>query len=169
MHSQRTPFERALAWIWQAEGDLANDADDAGGKTRYGISQAHAQAWADGKVTRREARVIYKHEYWDGRGCDLLPLPLGVALFDGEVQHRPRTASRMLQDLLEVRSDGIVGPKTAAAARAANQATVLDRFLANRARLYRDIAAGDSTQAKFLDGWFWRLFRLHRYCLEVSA
>ena len=167
--SDLTPFETALAWIFQAEGGHSDHAADSGGKTAYGISQYHPAAWADGEVTRREAAAIYKRDYWDGRGCDRLPLPLGVALFDGEVNHRPRTASRLLQSAIGVTVDGYVGPKTAAAARAANPAIVLDRYLARRAELYQDIVKADSSQAAFIEGWYWRLFRLHRYCIDLSS
>src|SRR5699024_2684672 len=132
-------FETALAWIWQAEGGLSDVASDHGGKTAYGISQYHKAAWADGTVTRAEATAIYKRDYWDARGCDRLPLPIGIALFDGEVNHRPRTATHILQDVLGVKSDGEVGPRTAAAARASEIASVIERYLARRAQLYRDI------------------------------
>ena len=166
--TQSTPFEIAIGWIRIAEGiKTVNDTADHGGETRFGISKAaHPEAWADGPPSWARAQQIYKRVYWDGRGCSKLPLWAALSVFDGEVQHHPHTATRMMQDCLGVTADGVIGPKTAAAARdAAPWQIVLDRYLVRRAHLYSDIRTADSSQAKFLDGWFWRLFRLQRFIL----
>lgn len=167
MNITASALDLALAWIRQAEGGESDHPHDRGGRTAYGISQAHPEAWADGRVTWEEAREIYVHDYWRARGIDRLPSALAIAVFDGEVQHRPRTAIRLAQRALGVVPDGIIGPVTEAAAREADAATVIDRYLALRARHYHDIVLADSRQAVFLEGWYWRLFRLHRYLMEV--
>ena len=168
-HKKPTPFEIAIGWIRIAEGVSAtDDPADHGGDTLFGISRAaHPEAWANGPPSWQRAQQIYKRNYWDGRGCDMLPLWAALAVFDGEVQHRPHTAVRMMQDCLGVKADGIIGPKTR---RAANSAApwqrVFDRYLTRRAHLYSDIVASDSSQARFLNGWFWRMFRLQRFVLN---
>lgn len=163
--TEKTPFELALRWIWRAEGVDANHPADRGGATRFGISQV-AHPYVDvANLTAERAAQIYKHEYWDGRGCDLLPLRLGIALVDGEINHRPRVASRMLQHALGVTPDGYVGQQTAAAAKTADQDAVIERYLTGRAKYYHDIVDGNASQRVFIRGWLARLFRLQRYLL----
>lgn len=162
--TEHTPFELALRWIWRAEGVDAEHPADRGGKTRYGISQAAHPDIDVATLTAERAAQIYKREYWDARGCDRLPLMLGIALFDGEVNHSPRTASRFLQAALGVEADGYVGPITAACA-SDNPRGVLDRYLAYRGVYYGELAREDASQRVFSQGWQWRLFRLQRYLL----
>lgn len=164
-----TSFELALRWIWRAEGVDANNPHDKGGRTRYGISQAAHPAIDVSTLTAEHAAQIYRHEYWDARGCDLLPVRMGIALFDGAVNHGLGVADRMLQDVLGVAQDGIVGPKTAAAAKTADEQAVIERYLSSRGLFYHHIVQSDASQRVFLSGWLWRLFRLQRYlCCEVG-
>lgn len=165
-----TKFELALRWIWRAEGVDADNPHDRGGRTRYGISQTAHPDIDVSTLTAERAAQIYKHEYWDARGCDLLPVRMGIALMDGEVNHGPRVASHFLQDALGISpTDGIVGPLTAAAAKRADEPAVIERYLARRGEYYCDLVVDDASQKVFLQGWLWRLLRLQRYlCCEVS-
>jgi lysozyme family protein len=90
-----------------------NDPDDSGGRTQYGISErAHPEAWADGKVTYQEARSIYEKIYILAEKFNLLPNFLKHQVVDHGVPSGPDTVARMLQQVLGVTADGVIGPKT---------------------------------------------------------
>ncbi len=102
--------------IIEREGGDAetNDAADSGGRTKFGISErANPEAWADGTVTRDEARDIYKRVYVLAEHFELIKdLSLFHQVVDFGVMHGPDVASRLLQQLAGVKADGVIGPKT---------------------------------------------------------
>lgn len=96
-------------------GDVeTNDPADSGGRTKYGISErAHPEAWADGDVTRPEARAIYEKVYILAEKFNLIKnIPLQHQVVDFGVPHGADKATRLLQQILGVEIDGSIGPKT---------------------------------------------------------
>jgi hypothetical protein len=93
-------------------GIITNDPSDSGGRTQYGISEnAHPEAWKDDKVTIPEAREIYWAQYvapFKG----ITDPNLLHQLVDWGVPSGPETAARNLQQILNVKVDGNIGPKT---------------------------------------------------------
>ncbi len=161
------PISRqALAFVLKREGGYVNDPDDRGGETNYGISKRAYPHLDIASLTLDQAEAIYLDDFWHGAGCDLLPEPVGFALFDSAVQHGVRNASRMLQRELRVTADGIVGPQTAKAAHKAEPLRLVHGLLLTRAKLYHDLAIQEG-QAKFYGGWMSRLFHLQRAVLEA--
>lgn len=86
----------------------------------------------------------YRALYWDRVRADELPAGLDLAVNSG-----PLRAVRMLQAILDVGADGVVGPKTLAAARAANVAEIVAKLCDARLRFLR----GLSHFAVFGRGW----------------
>ncbi len=151
--------ERALAWVFQAEGRPTDDPDDPGRATVYGISQRFNPDvhWPP---SREDARNFYGR-LWARIGCDRLPPKLGFALFDTAVNQGAAWAIKTLQLALGVDQDGVVGPLTTEAAERALQPEVLDNFLARRANYY------SLSLPKFRLGLMSRLFRLQRVILAL--
>jgi lysozyme family protein len=91
-----------------------NDPADSGGRTKYGISEkSHPEAWADGDVTYDEARTIYEKVYILKEKFDLIPdETLKHQVIDFGVLSGPNTAAKLLQQVLGVKTDGEIGPKT---------------------------------------------------------
>lgn len=91
-----------------------NDPSDSGGRTKFGISQkAHPEAWADGDVSYPEARQIYEKVYILAEKFNLLQNEfLKHQVIDHGVPSGPDTAARMLQQVVGVKADGQIGPKT---------------------------------------------------------
>lgn len=102
--------------IIRREGGAAetDDPSDSGGRTKYGISEkAHPEAWEDGTVTHEEAKSIYKETYILAEKFDLVvDEKLRHQLVDFGVTSGPDTATRLLQQLVGVKVDGAIGPKT---------------------------------------------------------
>ena len=134
--------------------------------------------------TKAQAAALFRREFWDKLGCQRLPLPLGVTLYDGAVNMGPGRAVRQLQRAMNqvgeaeldlwspIAEDGLIGPKTRELAealagvdlafRAARQA------LRQREAFYRDLAARRPSMKAFLQGWRNRVGALADYLGELE-
>lgn len=118
------------------EGGYVNDPDDPGGATNHGVTihtmrRLGLDLDGDGDVDSADVRAlpkaraveIFLEHYHRRTRIDLLPVALQASVFDMYV-NAGANAVRILQRLLgrmgrAVAVDGVIGPKTAAAARAA--------------------------------------------------
>lgn len=149
-------FDRALAFVFGVEGGYSNDPDDHGGPTRFGVTQATYDGYRAAvklptqevsEITRDEATAIYRTNFWDVLGCEKLPWPLAVVVFDAAVNHGPGNAKRFLND----------------ATWAAEPVTVQAyAVLCLRRSFYRDIISKRPDQSKWLAGWLNRLESLRK-------
>jgi lysozyme family protein len=163
------------------EGDYSDDSADAGGPTRWGVTQAVARAYGyDGDMREypiETARAVYLSRYWLEPGFDAvakLSELVAAELFDTGVNMGPAIASRFLQRALNVLNrgatdypdliaDGRIGPMTLyglrgyLSARPGQQSdaiVVLLRLL-NGQQAMRYIEAAEHRQAneRFEYGW----------------
>lgn len=120
----RDPFATALAFIWQADNDGAQN-DAAPGEpfhTSWGVTQqtwdnAVAHGLVSGSLdqaTQDQCKVIYRANYWNAMRCDSLPAGVAIMLFNDAVLTGVGHTVRMLQRIVGVTADGVVGPLTAA-------------------------------------------------------
>jgi peptidoglycan hydrolase-like protein with peptidoglycan-binding domain len=154
--------------IIRNEGGFQNDPADSGnivdGKvigTNYGITP---KALADyrgvpaNSITEKdirdlreeEARAIYQREYITRPKIDQLPPEIQANVADMGVNAGPKRAVKILQKMLGVTADGIIGPETIEAAKKATS----DKYSDARDKYYESIAKGD--KEKFLKGWLRR-------------
>lgn len=146
-----------------------NDPSDSGGRTKFGISErAHPDAWTDGDVTRAEARGIYEQVYITAEKFHLLPDEfLKHQVIDHGVPSGPDTAARMLQQVVGVPIDGVIGPKTLDAIKNFPAGTLFGHpvpgsvllnlaFRDARMLAYASLAKRRPKDLKFLLGWLKR-------------
>jgi lysozyme family protein len=150
-------FDTAFTTLLKHEGGFSDHAADPGGKTRFGITEAVARE-VGYRGDMRElpvdlAKRIYKDRYWDAVRAEELPEVIRYAVFDAAVNSGPRQAILWLQRAVGTRDDGIIGPKTLAAVRAADPERVLRRILAARLRFM----TGLSSWSAFGRGWARRI------------
>lgn len=172
------PFLISATWLLGAEGFWSDDPVDRGGATKHGISlrflrQLGPEGDLDGdgdvdvddvrRVSVTEALRLYRHHFWDACKCNELPAGLDTAVFCGAVNHGPDIAKTLLQAALRVKQDGRLGPVTLGAAARIAPAVSVPEYLSHRARFYSDIVAADASQARFLRGWYYRLFSLTQF------
>jgi hypothetical protein len=81
----RESFDKAFELIIGLEGDYSNDPDDPGGETKYGICKRYNPGIDIKNLTVDQAKDIYLTRYWIPAGCDSVPFPFDVCLFDGAV------------------------------------------------------------------------------------
>ena len=121
------------------EGGFVNDPDDPGGATKYGVTlgtlrRLKLDLTGDGAVdladvhalTRAQAADIFIEHYFRRPRLDALPERIQLSVFDMYV-NAGANAVKILQRLLrqmgqQIAVDGVVGPQTIAAARAADAA-----------------------------------------------
>jgi lysozyme family protein len=160
-----TTFDLALAFVLRLEGADSDHPADAGGHTRYGISQrAHPDVDVS-SLTLEQATEIYRVEYWLPIQGDLLPPPVALAVFDCAVNQGVIVAAGLLQQAIGVEIDGRIGTRTVAAAQRAG-AEILPRFLRLRAMRYVELARSRPSQQVFLAGWLERLFHVQAAAME---
>lgn len=160
------------------EGGYVNDARDAGGATRWGITEAVArQHGYDGDMRvlpRDEAAAIYRRAYWlRPRFAEIAARApkLAAELFDTGVNMGPGTAVQFLQralnalnrnqrDYADIAVDGAIGSATLGAldgflkARGGRGETVLLKAVeALQGERYVRLAERRPANEAFLYGW----------------
>lgn len=97
-------FERAAAFVLKQEvepghehdGSLHTDPADPGGTTRFGISQKAYPKIDLTKLDYNGAIAIYK-DIWVAAGCDNLPLPMDIIVFDTSFNMRSKSVKYLAQ------------------------------------------------------------------------
>lgn len=158
-------LKTAMAWIIKTEGGYVNDPNDAGGETNFGISKRQYPELDIRALTVDDALEIYRTDYWRAYHCDEMPDAIALWTFDGLVQHRPKTASRILQRAIGANADGIIGPKTLTLAKHTNPHLAARMMALERLDLYDQIVRSDSSKARFINGWRARVVDLYEFAL----
>lgn len=178
-------FDAAIADLIGIEGDYADDPDDSGGKTRYGITEAvarrHGYQGAMRELPLAVAQDIYRADYWDAQNLDTIALHsprIAWELFDTGVNMGTGRAGEYLQrslnalnrraiDYPDLEVDGAIGPATldALAAylvrRGKDGETVLLRALnALQGAAYIELAERREKDERFVFGWFLQRVKL---------
>jgi lysozyme family protein len=171
--TEQARFDRCLAVVLRLEGGYADDPRDAGGPTNRGVTLAElgealgheASARDLEALTPAEAGEIYRARYWAPSRCADLAAGLDLMMLDTAVNMGPGAAARLLQETLGLQADGALGPRTLAAAGAADPARTIGMFAARRAERYRRLA-GFST---FGRGWLNRLETVRAQAMAWAA
>lgn len=150
--------------VMKAEGwdRYTNRPNDRGGPTKWGItldtyrdytgnpnlSDAHIRA-----LTEADARKFYRERYFDQTNfAEIHPLILPLVI-DCAVNHGRTRAAKWFQKAVGAKQDGVVGPKTLAAANEISPTSTYLRICAIRVRFYGTLVTRDPTQAEFASGW----------------
>lgn len=78
-------FDKAIEFTLKWEGGYVDDPDDPGGETFFGISKKAYPNVDIKNLTVSKAKKIYYKDYWIAAGCNNLPTPENIALFDTAV------------------------------------------------------------------------------------
>lgn len=165
-------FQYALKIVLGHEGGYADVLHDRGGKTNYGVTQKTLDDFCkltgrqskDVKdITMDEVEAIYS-TYWKDAHCAYMPEDLDVAHFDFCINAGARRANKMLQRVLGVDEDGVIGRQTLDALHeevvAGSVEDVVAHYMAERRDFYRGLVERDPTQKRFIKGWLARVDHL---------
>lgn len=111
--------KRIMNLIFNDEKGYVNRKDDAGGPTNWGITIATLSDWRGTRqtaldvrnLTKEEADEIYDARYWKTVRADELPSGLDYTVVDFYV-NSGAWAIRILQRVLGVTEDGVIGDQT---------------------------------------------------------
>ena len=168
-------FDDAFSFLLGVEGGYVNDPHDHGGATNYGVTQNTYDNYRCKLglpeqpvkvISLEEAKAIYKSNYWDVvRGDSFYP-GLSLVLFDTAVHHGPGKATRILQEVVGVAPDGVIGPQTITAVAKAGTDKVIDDYLSVRLSILLHLAKNPG-QEKFKNGWINRINKLKKKVWEI--
>jgi len=129
---------RALAFVLAREGSYVWNPADPGGETKYGICKRDHPNLDIKNLTVAQASAIYEEEYWQAAGCQSLPWPASLVVFDCAVNMGVHAAVALW---------GATGD--------------VDAFLWARLDRYRELVRARPTSLQFLPGWLRRMVLLH--------
>lgn len=158
-------FNTAIERVLGHEGGYVNHPSDPGGETNWGVTKRTAAA--NGykgdmrKMTRDQAKEIYRKAFWQRYGCDDMPFAVAYQYFDACVNHGHGNAARFLQRALGVADDGVIGPITRDAIQAADVSALVRKFNGERMAFYAKLKAFDT----FGRGWLNRVALNMRYAV----
>lgn len=168
-----TRFDRCFELVIGHEGSFTDDRRDRGnwtsgviGKgqlkgTKYGVSAMSYPNIDIKNLTLDQAKEIYRKDFWNKNKCDELPAGIDYLVFDSAINHGGSRAIRFLQAACNVPVDGVIGPKTIAAANSKNVEKIISEFCVTRGLFYTNIG----TFQTYKKGWFRRLFDTHAQAL----
>lgn len=159
-------FEQAFERLIAHEGGYVNHPNDPGGETNWGITKrvalAHGYTGDMRKLTREQAKEIYRTAYWQRSGAPNYNPAVGFQVFDIAVNHGIGNAVRMLQRAAGVADDGIVGPQTLSAIKSTSVTDLLMLLNAERLEFFAKLTTFDT----FGRGWTRRVAGNLKYAAE---
>lgn len=172
-------FTVALVKTLKYEGVYSDDSNDHGGKTKWGITEIVARNYGyQGKMSNLSlgfASEIYRKNYWNKNNLDQIAkynVDIAIKLFDIGVNMGVGTAGLFLQRSINslsrnqslfshLRTDGIIGSQTINIIKKLhtinNKEVILKMINTFQAMKYIEICEGNTTQEKFIRGWFNRV------------
>lgn len=153
----KSNFDQCLALLLKHEGGWVDDPHDPGGETNMGVTKKTWEDWVGHPVapgslkslTVADVAPLYKARYWDKVRADDLPDGVDYAVFDYAVLAGPARAARQLQQCCRVAADGIIGPKTLAAAKTADPVALIRCICDNRLAYLKTLP----TWTRYGNGW----------------
>lgn len=184
-------FELAHAFMSKWEGGLVDHPADPGGITNFGISIVFLRTFAAKypdfvrgldvilpispdsirKLTRQQAKLIYRVAFWDEQKLDDMPKLPAIAHFDLSVNAGSRQATLITQRVVGSPADGLIGPNTRQAVRDAckkfGELPTVNEMLKARETFYRNLAENKPSSKVFLKGWLNRTNDLKKYLTNL--
>lgn len=161
----RSPEDDAIiSHIFESEGGAkyTDDPLDPGGSTKFGITQRTLARYRGRAVTAQDVKDLQEPEardiayafYFVEHGIDRITNPhLRYALVDFTYLFGADDSIPALQEIVGTAPDGKLGPKTAAAANAAEPRRVINLLAVKRVKLHAARVVSNETQLRFLRGW----------------
>src|SRR5688572_24204811 len=164
-------FENFAGKLLRLEGGYVNHPLDSGGPTKYGVILAVWQEHGydkdnDGdidaedikRLTEDDAKYIAKKIFWDYFQADFI-LNDSVAQFivDWGYNSGRKTVAKIVQQLLNLDSDGIIGTQTLTAINCTDQEKLFNKLLIERKVFLNNIIKRKPEKVVFYDGWMNRV------------
>jgi lysozyme family protein len=166
-------FGKIIGFVRQFEGGYVNDPDDAGGETYCGVSRVHHPHWegwvlVDMNKPLKHNQIVkdslledmvntfYYKKYWNAVGGDKIAGQAVANMACDWQVHSGDNCTKALQNLVGVKPDGDVGPKTIAAINACDPVRLFTQLKERRIMYYRAVVRHKPSNGKYLKGWIRR-------------
>jgi lysozyme family protein len=152
-------FDIAVEFVLKHEGALSVNPNDPGGTTNWGISQRSYPTLPVEKLTRDDAKAIYKRDFW--RFDPVSSQRVANKLLDLAVNMGPVPAAKLLQESLRyfvvgpLIVDGLLGHQTISSIESVQEDPLVEELKA-RAVVSHAIMASRPGMNGFLLGWIRR-------------
>lgn len=153
-------------------GVFENDLRDAGGATRWGVTQAALSDWFGRPATVDEVRtlprdtalLIARHKYWTPSRCDDLPAGVDLMVFDMAYNAGVGRSAKLLQQAIGVTADGQIGPMTMGAVVARTPSALVQDLAAAQEAYYRSL-----NNPTYQKGWLNRVAARTQAALQLAG
>lgn len=151
------------------EGGFVNDPDDLGGATNMGVTMATYESYCRKKgytkptverlkkLSEQEWTEIMKTLYWDRWKADEIKSQSVANILVDWVWASGVYGIKIPQEIVGVKPDGIVGPKTIAAVNSKNSRELFDQLKSARYDFIDEICRKRPANNKFKRGWLNRI------------
>lgn len=171
-------FDTYLPIILKFEGGFANNPNDPGGRTNFGVIQTEYNIWRKAHslqtrdvkdITHDEVEAIYKGYYKDSCAnlFDTSHPHTALCQFDCAINQGSGTSKYLLQRAInqcwnyqKIMVDGIVGAKTLAALIPVQDDALLKNCLTLRRDRYLNLITARPRMSEFKASWFHRLNKI---------
>jgi len=150
-------FLKAIDGVLDREGGYVKDPSDRGGETKFGISKRSYPYLDIADITKQDAIDIYCEDFWVPLCAgQIVKQILANVFFDFAVNSGRTRATKLMQQILFVPIDGMIGPITIGAINSADGEKTAMQYTLQRIQFYNDLASSRKSQRKFLAGWIKR-------------
>ena len=168
--------KKLAPFIQRWEGGFVDDPDDLGGATNMGVTIATYKVYRKRKglseptvddlkhLSNNEWIDILKSLYWDKWKADQIKSQSVANILVDWVWASGNYGIKIPQQLLNVKVDGIVGPKTLEAVNSRNPRELFDLIKIARFDFIEDICRKRPANNKFKRGW---LNRINDFIFEL--
>lgn len=150
-------FSEFFTRLMGHEGGYSNNPSDPGGETMWGVTKAVARKYGYNgpmkQLPKATAEKIVDAMYWQAIDGEHLPPAIAWHVLDAAYNHGTGTSVKLLQRAVGTKDDGILGPKTIAAANQGDINDIIFLFCAERIEFYCNL----NTFSVFGKGWMRRM------------
>ena len=165
-------WDKAFDSVIVHEGGYVDNPKDPGGATNWGCTKAVWEQFVGHEVTKddiktltkEDVKPLYKKRYWDAIHGDALPSGLDYCIFDCAINSGVGRASKFIQQIVGVPSDGAIGNNTITAISQINPVTLITEFSDKR----QAFLEGLETFSTFGKGWTRRVQEVRSKALEMA-
>lgn len=151
-------FQEAVKKTLIHEGGFVDNPHDAGGRTKYGITQKDLPDVDIAQITPEQATVYYSEHYWKPLYAQIQSQSVAEKIFDMGVLFGVGKAVKILQAVLqpafpEVTPDGQFGPTTLNAVNQAEENSLLQGYKTALVAYTLRIVLAHPEDRDFVAGW----------------
>jgi lysozyme family protein len=153
----KSTYEQAITQVFKDEGGYTNDPHDPGGPTNWGITIIDARLYWKSDATAEDvknmpksvAEEIYDKHYATPLRYNDLPAGVDYAVLDYGINSGISRSAKVLQSIVGVSQDGIIGPNTIQATLALSPIQIINKIYDERLSFLKSLP----TWSHFQHGW----------------